>query len=71
MITIAPTHLIYIHRLGELYTFWCGAIVLSTAKAMREPDNRIKQIGSHTFFMPISKVKPLTSGTGRHNIYAM
>lgn len=49
----------------------CGAIVLSTAKAMREPDNRIKQIGSHTFFMPISKVKPLTSGTGRHNIYAM
>ena len=38
---------------------------------MREPDNRIKQIGSHTFFMPISKVKPLTSGTGRHNIYAM
>lgn len=35
---------------------------------MREPDNRIKQVGSHTFFMPISKVKPLTPGTGRHII---
>ena len=36
MITIAPTHLIYIHRLGELYTFWCGAIVLSVPKRQCE-----------------------------------
>ena len=43
MIAIAPTHLIYIHRLGELYTFWCGAIVLSVPKAMREPENEIRQ----------------------------
>ena len=45
MIAIAPTHLIYIHRLGELYTFWCGAIVLSVPKGnARSPRNRIKQI---------------------------
>ncbi len=37
MITIAPTHLIYIHRLGELYTFWCGWLLLYPyQKAMRE-----------------------------------
>jgi len=41
MIAIAPTHLIYIHRLGELYTFWCGAIVLSIPKVMRRPECRI------------------------------
>lgn len=40
-----PTHLIYIHRLGELYTFWCGAIVLSVPKGnARSPRNRIRQI---------------------------
>ena len=33
------------HIRGELYTFWCGAIVLSVPKGnARSPRNRIRQI---------------------------
>ena len=36
MITIAPTHLIYIDLAGELYTFGVGLLFYPYQKAMRE-----------------------------------
>ena len=52
MIAIAPTHLIYIHRLGELYTFWCGAIVLSVPKGnARSPRKQDKTNIASTPFL--------------------
>jgi hypothetical protein len=44
MMAIAPLHLIYTYpNGGQAYTHLVWAIVLSTAKAMREPEYRVEQ----------------------------
>ena len=63
MIAIAPTYLIYTYLLGKLYTFWCGAIVLSIPKVMRRPNLRIKQYSSHTFFYQQTSQRLVIEGT--------
>ena len=51
MIAIAPASFgIVAYKVNYIYLVWV-AVALSVVKAMREPDNRIKQYSSHTFFV--------------------